>query len=365
MNLPDALRDSVTVAFWASFLSAALLAWPIYKLLLLTKSRQTISQHAPSTHMLKQGTPTMGGIILVAGFLFASVGVAYAAGEGISLWALIIFIGFALIGFIDDFLVPRLMKGKRGLGWKQKFIMQALVAGAGVYAHGGRVLDVRWGLITFLILFMANAYNFADGLDALAGSILLVFGAGLLVLAQQGVVIHESAAICAALIGGVIPFLFLNAPPAKVFMGDVGSLPVGAVLGLAVGLVFSPKSSATAAIGDGSILDIWEQGRMIEGMHWRPEMVLPLAILCLVMVIEIVPVPLQIAWVKLFKRRLFPFTPIHHAFEKAGWPETRVVWTFALSQLVLVALALLAFQVGPPSALVKPSRPLPRVEARL
>lgn len=353
MTIPSTVLDSITLAFWGAFLSAAIFAWPIFKLLLLTKSRQTVSQHAPSTHQAKQGTPTMGGLILVVGFLFAAWAASSAGATGISISTLMIFIGFALIGFVDDFVVPRMIKGKRGLGWKQKFILQALVAGAGVYAHGGRVLDLRWAVITFIVLFMANAYNFADGLDALAGSILLIFGVGLMVLSMEGAVVQEAATIGAALIGGVVPFLFLNAPPAKVFMGDVGSLPVGAALGMAVSIVLSPRTEALSGITDPnqSILKLWEAQRHIEGTHWRPEMVLPIAILCLLMVIELVPVPLQIAWVKLFKRRLFPFTPIHHAFEKAGWPETRVVWMFALTQLVLVALAILACKAGPPSTL--------------
>lgn len=368
MTIPGSVLDGMTLAFWGAFLSAAVFAWPIYKLLLLTKSRQTVSQHAPSTHQAKQGTPTMGGLILVVGFVFATWAVSSATSSAISASTLMIFIGFALIGFVDDFVVPRMIKGKRGLGWKQKFILQAAVAGAGVWLHGGRVFDVRWAVITFIVLFMANAYNFADGLDALAGSILLIFGVGLMVLALEGAVVQEPATIAAALIGAVVPFLFLNAPPAKVFMGDVGSLPVGAVLGMAVSIVLSPRAEALAGISDPnrSILSLWEAQRHIEGTHWRPEMMMPLAILCLLLVIELVPVPIQIAWVKLFKRRLFPFTPIHHAFEKAGWPETRVVWMFALTQLVLVALALLASKAGPPTALLSAQpRLMPRVEARL
>jgi phospho-N-acetylmuramoyl-pentapeptide-transferase len=358
--------SSIGIAFWAAFLGAAILAWPIYRLLLLTKSRQTVSEHAPTTHQAKQGTPTMGGLIMVGAFLVAAFALATKSSAPISTATLFIFVGFAAIGFLDDFVVPRLIKGKRGLGWKQKFLLQLVIAGAGVWFHNGRLFDARWAVITFLVLFMANAYNFADGLDALAGSLLLIFGTGVMLLATQGVIVQEPLVIAAALIGAVIPFLFLNAPPAKVFMGDVGSLPVGAVLGLAIASILSPRMDAFApnAEGAGSILNWWQSQLQIEGTHWRYEMIYPVAILCLLMVIELVPVPIQIAWVKLFKRRLFPFTPVHHAFEKAGWPESRVVWTFALSQLVLVALAVLAFQIGPRSFVTDP-RGVQRVEARL
>jgi phospho-N-acetylmuramoyl-pentapeptide-transferase len=349
LTIPDSVYNSITVSCWASIFVSALLAWPIYRVLLLTKSRQTISQHAPSTHQVKQGTPTMGGLILVVGFLGAFYEVAATSATSILLSTLFIFLGFAAIGFIDDFVVPRVIKGKRGLGWKQKFILQAIIAGVGVYYHAGHVMDLRWGIITFVVVFMANAYNFADGLDALAGSILLFFGAGVIVLSLLGVVVPEPAMIAAALIGAVIPFLFLNAPPAKLFMGDVGSLPVGAVLGLAVTSIASPRNEAFSSAGtDQSILQQWLAQRQIEGTLWRHEMMLPLTILCVLMIIELVPVPIQIGWVKVFKKRLFPFTPIHHAFEKAGWPETRVVWMFALTQVVLVALAIFSFREPTP-----------------
>ena len=303
----------------------------------------------------------MGGLIIVAGFLVAAWEVTANSSTPISAATLAIFVGFAAIGFLDDFVVPRLIKGKRGLGWKQKFILQAIIAAVGVYyASSPHVFDLRWAFFTFIVLFIANAYNFADGLDGLSGSILLILGAGLMLLALQGVIVAQPAIICAALVGAVIPFLYLNAPPAKVFMGDAGSLPIGAVLGLSICMIASPKAEAYIQPTDVSILQQWQHNLPIEGLPvWRPETYLPLGIICVLMVIELVPVPMQIAWVKLFKRRLFPFTPIHHAFEKAGWPESRVVWMFALSQLVLVALALLAFKAPAPSVHRHPARTPP------
>jgi len=307
----------------------------------------------------------MGGLIIVLAFLVACWQVSIVSTVSIARSTVFLFVGFAAIGFIDDYVVPRMIKGKRGLGWKQKFVLQAIIAGVAVYFHSGRVLDARWAVITFIVLFIANAYNFADGLDALAGSILLFFGAGLVLLSVQGMVVAEPALIAAALVGAVIPFLFLNAPPARVFMGDVGSLPIGAVLGFAVtGIASPPQVSAFSSAATGSILDQWLAQRPIEGPIWRPEMIVPLTILCLLMVIELVPVPMQIASVKLFKKKIFPFTPIHHAFEKAGWAEGKVVWMFALTQLVLVALAVVAFRGDPVPPSQMHFRPAPRAIRR-
>jgi phospho-N-acetylmuramoyl-pentapeptide-transferase len=322
-----------------------------------------VSQYAPNTHQAKQGTPTMGGIIVIVGFIAAAWALAVGTSTPIASSTIALFIGFAAIGFLDDFIVPRTMKGKRGLGWKQKFILQAIIAGICVYYHCGQKHDMRWAIITFVVMFIANAYNFVDGLDALAGSILLTFGTGVLILSLAGIIVPESALIATALIAAVIPFLYLNAPPAKVFMGDVGSLPIGAVLGLAVANIASPPAGAFSGSTDGSILQQWLSQQQIEGTMWRPEMLVPLGILCTIMYIELLPVPIQIAWVKLFKKRIFPFTPIHHAFEKAGWPETRVVWMFMMTQLVCVALAIYAFRGVPTNPHPNPPRNMQRLEA--
>lgn len=297
------------IAFWAALLSSTLLAIPIFRGLLAVKSRQTVSQYAPEGHAKKQGTPTMGGLIIVSGTLVSLC--------ACHLWASsALFFAFTLIGFVDDFVIPRLMPGKRGLEWKQKLALQLIAAG--VYAFVASQDPWLIGVSLFVILFYSNAYNFSDGLDALAGSILIFLGLG---IAAIGFTIgnNEPALISLALIGAVIPFLYLNAPPAKIFMGDVGSLPIGALLGAAVVKLGSRPMTF-------------------------PTLYLALLVLSFVMVVELVPVPLQILSVKLRKKRLFPFTPIHHAFEKAGEPETRVVWRFALVQLIasLAALTIVA-----------------------
>lgn len=301
----------LSVAFWTAFAVSGLLARPILQTLLRLNSRQTVSVHAPEGHQKKQGTPTMGGLIVVAGALAAMAISGYRDYAAITL-----LVGFALIGFIDDFVVPRRFVGKRGLGWRQKIAMQIVVAvGAALLT---RINPLGIGLIVFVVLFYSNAYNFSDGLDGLAGTILLGLGTGLLALGYLEDMRTAWLVPVAALLGGVLPFLFVNAPPARVFMGDVGSLPIGAVLGYVV---------ARFALGQN-----------VGGYHIVVAAG-PLVVISLVMAAELIPVPLQILSVKVRKKRLFPYTPIHHAFEKAGWPETRVVFHFALVQALLAALA--------------------------
>lgn len=296
------------VAFWLPGAISLVLAYPVYRMLIQAKARQTVSAHLPE-HQKKQGTPTMGGLIFVPA-LAVVLTVAQAWG------ALLLTVGFALIGFVDDFVVPRWMPGKRGLGWMQKLGLQFLVAGpaAAIQFAGGSWLWIASATIG--IVMMGNAMNFTDGLDMLAGGVVLAMVPGL--LAFGGI----SPYVGLMLTGSILPFLFLNAPPAKLFMGDVGSLPLGGLVGLA-------------------ILDSNQQLPM--SLTWLP------AVMCLsfVMLAELIPVPLQIASVKLRKgKRLFLRTPIHHAFEAKGWPETRIVATFVLVQLLASALCITIFEAG-------------------
>ncbi|HRI44910.1 MAG TPA: phospho-N-acetylmuramoyl-pentapeptide-transferase [Fimbriimonadaceae bacterium] len=294
-------QKQVVSAFWVALGVSALAAWPIYRMLLALRSRQAVSEFAPETHQLKQGTPTMGGLIVLTGF---PAGILLMAP---SLPLVLLVVGFGVIGFLDDFVVPRLKVGSRGLGWKPKLLLQVFVATGALWLDP-RFSDPLWlASGGFVILFFSNAYNFSDGLDGLAGTlgVMLCLGLGV-VAAMAGV---PSVAIASvALIGGLIPFLILNAPPARLFMGDVGSLPIGAAIGF---MVFELARS--------------------------PSMIPSLAVLSGILLVELIPVPLQIFWVKVFKKRLFSYTPIHHAFEKKGWPESRVVWTFGLVQFVLAA----------------------------
>lgn len=324
----------VTVAqmFWVSAVVGSICAYPIYKVLLKMKSRQIVSQHVEE-HLKKQGTPTMGGLITVVGVL-AAIGYALATRiykSDLLYGSLIVFGGFALIGFADDYIVPKLLVGKRGLGWKQKLAAQILLAVAAAFVgRGGHVTAAGAFVSVFVILFFSNAYNFSDGMDGLAGSLLVLFAGGLVALGLINSQTDANLGLLGALVGGILPFLFLNAPPAKMFMGDVGALPIGALLGMIVDQMLRP-GVRPVVIRQPESLGILPAN--------TPHMLLPIAVISFVFIAELLPPPMQVASVKLFKRKIFPFTPIHHAFERAGWPETRVVWSFALVQALCSALA--------------------------
>lgn len=308
--------DQAFVVALVAFLVSLVLAPFVYLLLLRAKSRQKVSEYVPE-HAKKEGTPTMGGIIVLAGVAAAFFFVPRSE----LVTPLVLVVGFALIGFLDDYIVPRAMTDTRGLGWKQKFFAQVVVA-AGAYLLGG-VRDVgALAFLVFFVMFFANAFNFADGMDSLAGCIAVMLALGFAVLGRLSMVDAGSEMAMLALMAGLaaafVPFLFYNAPPARVFMGDVGALPIGALLGWAFLLVGRPTERVP---GD---LNLYAA-----------------CLMSLLLVLELIPVPLQILSVKLRKgARLFPRTPIHHAFQHAGWPETRVVWMFHLVQAVLIAVGI-------------------------
>lgn len=324
--------------FWIAFLVSAIASLPIMKLLIAMKARQTVSSHLEG-HATKQGTPTMGGFIILVGFIAASLSTDYPGRWPI----LILVVLFAIIGFVDDFVVPKLLVGTRGLGWKQKIAMQVVAAAVPCFMAG--LSPAVIGVAVFSILFFANAYNFSDGLDGLAGSIFVAQLAGM-VLLVSGMGVPTVHFIW---LGALLPFLYWNAPRAKVFMGDVGSLAIGAFLG-----------------------GYWFLGKLVIPESQLMPLVVGVLLWSLVMVAELLPVPLQVGAVKILKRRIFPFTPIHHAFEVlktregetdeqyierqkvaltrgekwtrwAQWPETRIVFVFAIAQFLCSMLALTVF----------------------
>jgi phospho-N-acetylmuramoyl-pentapeptide-transferase len=323
--------------FWIALAISGFASFPIMRLLAIMKSKQTVSAHAPETHQVKQGTPTMGGLIILAGILGS---IPFVKWNSSILPMAVLIVLFTIIGFVDDFVIPKLMPNKRGLGWKQKIIMQ-VVAAIIPLLMGGFSSPLELAIGTFVILFFANAYNFSDGLDGLAGTLLLGLLLGMFGIATVGIQstgtptvplkMSLETPIIFVVFGAVIPFLFWNAPKAKVFMGDVGSLPIGAFLG---GFWFLCRNDtkfisqfAVTTTGSGSLSSSWP-------------FYAAFGVWSLMMVAELVPVPLQVASVKLRKKKIFPYTPIHHAFEKAGWPETRVVFVFALLQLTFSMLAI-------------------------
>lgn len=295
------ITQNIYSPLFASIAIATLLSLPTIAMLHKIKSKSVISPYAPTTHQLKSGTPNMGGI-----FVIATIIIAFLIFAGVSKHQLVIttiILLFALIGFLDDYVVPKIYT-KRGLGWIQKLTLQILAV------QPLWLIDLSLIQIIssqFFILFYANAINFTDGLDGLAASILILSTFAFIAIGTNGHTIHQVLAF--VIIGALIPFLYYNSPPASIFMGDVGSLPLGA----AYGILFSFTD--------------WQNS----SWPW---------IVSIIFIIELVLVPIQIIVVKTLKRRLFPATPIHHAFEIKGWPESKIVWTFILTQGVLTIIAI-------------------------
>lgn len=282
------------------------------------KLGQQIRGVGPQGHLKKQGTPTMGGIIFLAGL---PISVAVLDPDSASAWALtLLTVGFGLIGFADDYLKVAL-KRPLGLRAREKLLLQGVlavafawyayrlipVAGYLLPFHLGR-LPVGWWygpIAVVAILGTANAVNLTDGLDGLAaGAATLSFAFFALLSARLKD--PEVTLFALAMIGGLVGFLRVNRHPARVFMGDTGSLALGAGLaGLAV----------------------------ITGAP------LLLPVVGLLFVIETLSVIIQVLSFRLTGRRVFRMSPLHHHFELGGWSEKRVVTIFWLVSALGAVLA--------------------------
>ncbi len=294
------------------------------------KFGQEIREEGPKWHEKKSGTPTMGGFIFLAGTLLSlvllCVGLWIAGKEIPSLINLTmlaaVMVAYAGIGFIDDY-IKVILKRNLGLTAGQKFALQTLVAAAFLCwaVFGGHITtlirvpftslqwEMGWWFIPFtmlVILASVNSVNLTDGLDGLATSVTLPVALFfLLVSAVKGEGDGAVALFAAALMGGLVGFLAFNKYPAKVFMGDTGSLCLGgAVCGMAI----------------------------------LTEQPLALLIVGFVYVMESLSVIMQVTSFKLTGKRIFKMSPIHHHFEMCGWKETKIVTVFTLVTVVLCAL---------------------------
>jgi phospho-N-acetylmuramoyl-pentapeptide-transferase len=298
---------------------------------------QLIRDDGPQAHMAKRGTPTMGGTVMIIagilGYLAATLTLGPALSAG-GLLAIGVFAGMGAVGFLDDYLKIRRNRSL-GLTKTAKFLGQALVAvifaiGAEYVAEtsthlsfiGVTKLDfgVFFVLWCFLVLAgTSNAVNLTDGLDGLAaGTSALLFGAYTVIAFWQfrhpafyslGVTIHADALAiaAAAAMGAALGFLWWNAPPAQIFMGDTGSLAIGGML------------AALAVLTETQLL---------------------LVILGGLFVVETASVILQVFAFRLFRRRVFKMAPLHHHFELAGWRETTVIVRFWIIGGLAVAFGL-------------------------
>lgn len=317
------------LAMMIGFLFAILIATIIIPFLKKIKAAQRLSIYLSNEHHSKVGTPTMGGLIfiiptitIVTVFLILNkINFSYNV-----LIVLFTFIGYGLIGFIDDYLIIK-RNNNNGLSETAKLVLQVIVAVIFFYLFmksGNEPLlwihtlnfklDIGWlyGLFILLVLVASsNAVNLTDGLDGLAGglSAICFLTFGIISWTTGWLDGYDAIAIfCFTLLGSILGFLVFNTSPAKIFMGDTGSLCLGATLG-------------TIAI------------------LTRHEVLLIL--IGLVFVIETVSCIIQRVYYKLTRKRFFTMAPIHHAFEKKGWEERNIVKLFWIIGLISSMVALI------------------------
>ena len=322
------LLTKAVFAIMIGFLSSAILG--LFMLPILKKLRvgQKISIFVGEAHRKKEGTPTMGGLIFIIPTVIATLAliltgkISYTSNLGI---VLLVFIGYACIGFLDDFLSIR--KGNNeGLTVYQKLFMHVLIAIGFFYIYmrsGGQTswvvatlhidLEMAWlyGMFILLILVgFSNAVNLTDGLDGLAGGLsAIAFLAFSLISLTVG--FEEIGIFCLILIGSILGFLIFNTHPAKVFMGDTGSLALGGVMG-AIAILTHRELTLFVVAG--------------------------------VFIIETLSVIIQTISMIVCHKKVFLMTPLHHHFEKLGWSETDIVKLFWVGGLLL-AMAGIIFGV--------------------
>ncbi|MDM7461216.1 MAG: phospho-N-acetylmuramoyl-pentapeptide-transferase [bacterium] len=303
--------------FLFAALTALLLGKPVIGWLARIRARQTIYAYAPETHRPKEGTPTMGGLLIILGVLAGVLAWGILNRGAPMVITLVIVAGalwFAFIGLLDDYWVYRLT-GRRGLEWKTKLGLQLVAGGIGVYMlwHAlheplagvdAPVQAFSGGYFLLALLWVVgwvNAFNLTDGLDGLAAGLTAIAFLPLWLYAGTG----AGAEYAPMLLGACIGYLWWNVHPAKVFMGDTGSMFLGASFGLLTLRLLLESPS-------------WEQG-------------MGFALIGGVFATEILSVVVQLSSVKLRGgKRVFKATPIHHHFELLGWSEPTIVMRFWL-----------------------------------
>lgn len=317
------MNQSIAIPALAAFFVTLILGPGLIKFLHRLKFGQFIREEGPESHLKKSGTPTMGGILFLIGILVGSV--CYISDYPKIVPVLFVTLGFGLIGFLDDY-IKVVMKRNLGLTPAQKMLGQIFItavfafymvnySGLGTEViipfTGGTMIDLGIlyvPILFFVVLGTVNGANFTDGLDGLASSVttlIAVFFTVIAVAARTDV--HP---VACAVIGALLGFLCFNTHPAKVFMGDTGSLALG-------GFVVSTAY-------------------MLQIPFFLP-------IVAFIYFVEVLSVIIQVAYYKRTKKRIFKMAPIHHHFELSGWPETKVVSIFSIVTAVLCLIGMLAY----------------------
>ena len=300
---------------------------------------QPIRADGPQTHFKKAGTPTMGGLMIMSGIIVSSL--LWANLTSVYVWVvLLVAVGFGAIGFYDDYLKVT-KQSHRGFSGKARLALEFVIAAIAVYVimHNGQepfsssltfpfvkdfIYNLSWFFIPFgclVIVGAGNAVNLTDGLDGLAIVPIMIAAASFGVIAYlsgnavfaEYLQIHfvpgtgELAVVLGAVIGAGLGFLWFNAPPAAIFMGDTGSLALGGLIGT---IAVATKHEIVMAI--------------IGGLF----------------VMEIMSVIIQVGVFKMTGKRVFLMAPIHHHFEKLGWTESQVVIRFWIIAVILALVGL-------------------------
>lgn len=340
--------DYITLRTVLAVLTALVFSFALGPLLIrklsLFKVGQFVRDEGPVSHLGKAGTPTMGGALIIVGIIVAVLLWGRLGNRYVQV-ALVVLVAFGAIGAADDILKLRNARSK-GLTARRKYLLQSLAAvGVGVwlYTLSDQAAETTfylpfikqvavpmggWFLLSVYLVVVgsSNAVNLTDGLDGLAimPSVLIAGALGVFAYATGNIKIADYLAIpyvagvgelsvfCGALVGAGISFLWFNTYPAQVFMGDIGSLALGAALGIVAVMV-------------------------------RQEVVL--FIMGGVFVVETISVVLQVGSYKLTGKRIFRMAPLHHHFELKGWPEPKIIVRFWIITVILVLIGLSTLKV--------------------
>lgn len=323
------MKIEIGILFIA-FITAVILGFIIIPILRKLKVGQIERDDGPQSHLKKQGTPTMGGVIMILTMILVAIGTyIFLIMQGSNETAnrvfsiLIITIGFGAIGFIDDF-KKLVLKNTKGLKPSYKMLGLLLISAIyvvylvyGLHFETNTYIPILKIYINmpvfiyipfaiFVILGTTNAINLTDGIDGLSSSVSAIIIACLTVIGMTANM-AEISIFGSIVIGAVLGFLMFNLHPAKVFMGDTGSLLLGGVI---------------------SVIALYIK------------MPLLLAVIALVPVIETLSVIIQVAYFKKTGKRFFKMAPLHHHFELQGWKESKVVIVFTLITLMLSIIGL-------------------------